>query len=347
MNREAEYLIENLGLLLSAGMSINRAIETIASQVRSNQLRARLEALRSEIESGVNLSAALGKTQLVPEHILSLIRVGEQSGRLPENLRTVALTLEKERFFRSRVRSAMLYPTLVFFLTILIGTAIAWFILPKLATVFDQLNLELPLITRGLLFVGRLLGRFGFIIVPLIFITLGGLIYFGLRSARVRAFFERLILKLPAIRELILDAELSRFGYLFGTLLGAGLPVAQALKSLAESTSVWDYRELFLHLWRRIDEGDSFERAFDYYRGVERLVPRTVIGMIAAAEHSGRLKETVIRIGEIYEEKSEISTKNLTVILEPILLVIVWLGVVGIAVAVILPLYSLLGGIGR
>jgi len=123
----------------------------------------------------------------------------------------------------------------------------------------------------------------------------------------------------------------------------AGMPLIYALDSLSRSTEFRAYKKFYAYLIKSLEEGNSFKKSFDRYRRSKRLIPKSIQQLIAAGEKSGNLSKSLLKIGEIYEEKIEITTKNLSIILEPILLFIVWLGVLAVAIAVILPIYSLVG----
>jgi hypothetical protein len=158
---------------------------------------------------------------------------------------------------------------------------------------------------------------------------------------------EKIMLNLPIIKKLIREVELARFGFIFGTLLKAGLPILDAFDSLIQASSYSSYRKTYGYFRDNVELGLSFQKIFLSYPHIENFIPGPNQQMIIAAEQSGQLADALIKIGEIYEEKTETTTKNLAVILEPILLIIVWLGVVFVALAVIMPVYSLIGGLNK
>lgn len=344
LSKERDHFVENLSLLISSGMSIVSALDAIIQESRSGRMKSILAAMREDIESGLSLCKTLEKSRLFPEHAVSLIRLGEASGNLIQNLKVVAIQQDKERVFRAKIRSAMMYPMFVLSLTALIGLGMAWFILPKLALVFAQIKLDLPLITKLLIRAGTFLGLYGLYAVPASVFSLAGLLYIIFIFPKTKFIGQYILFLSPGINELIQEVELARFGYLLGTLLEAGLPVTQALGSLASSTEFPNYQKLYIHLQRTVEEGNSFQKSFTLFHHVHHLVPVPIQQLIFAGEQSGSLPETLLKIGSIFETKVDMTTKNLTVILEPILLVIVWIGVVGVALAVILPIYNLIGG---
>lgn len=344
LGKERDYFVENLSMLVAAGMPILSVLDAIAKELRSRRMKKVLTLVREDIESGSPIWKALQKTNLFADHTTSLIRLGEESGKLTENLKVVAIEQEKDRVFRSKLRSAMMYPVFVLLLTVIIGVGIAWFILPKLALVFAQLRITLPLITRVLVSVGIFLGKYGQYVVPTAIAIIAVLFYFIFSFTKTKAIGQFILFSLPGIKQLIKEVELARLGYLLGTLLDAGLPITQALNSLASATEISPYRKLYEHLRYSVEDGNSFQKSFGSFRRADHLIPVPIQQLIVAGEQSGTLSGTLLKIGQTYETKSDTTTKNLAVILEPILLVIVWLGVVAVALAVILPIYSLIGG---
>lgn len=345
LGREKEYFIEQLSMLLSAGMAVSLALASIEKEIKSTRLKKIIAAIGTDIDSGLNLANSLEKSGIFPKSTISLIKIGEESGRLSENLKVVALQEQKEREFRSKITSAAMYPMFVFVLTIVVGLGIAWFILPRLASVFASINADLPLITVWLITFGSFLGKYGSVVIPSFIILAILLIYFVFIFKKTKFLGQAILFHTPAISVLLIEIELSRFGSILGNLLQTGLPVLESLQSLANSTALYRYKNLYLHLFEKIKEGNSFQKSFEQYKHINMLIPVSIQQLVITSEQSGNLAKTLIRIGEIYEAKTEISTKNIAVLLEPTLLVIVWLGVVAVAIAVILPLYSLLGSI--
>ena len=154
-------------------------------------------------------------------------------------------------------------------------------------------------------------------------------------------------MQLPFLRGIIQEIELARTGFILGTLIEAGLPVVDAIDSLVGITNFDIYRKFYSHLKGEIEDGKSFGEVFRNYPKIEKIIPSPVQQMIITGEKSGRLSDTLIRVGENYESKIETTTKNLSILLEPILLIIVWVGVMFVALAVILPIYSLIGGLNQ
>ncbi|HLD30988.1 MAG TPA: type II secretion system F family protein [Patescibacteria group bacterium] len=345
IGKDKDYFIENVSILVASGINIISAFDAVRAEVKSKKMRKVIDWMKEEVGAGCPFWTVLESSGLFSPHIVSLVRIGEESGKLAENLEVVSLQQEKDRVFHSRVRSAMMYPLLVLLLTIVIGIGIAWFILPRLALVFSQLRMELPLATKVLISIGTFLGENGSIAVPSFFGILAILIYFVFFLPKTKFIGQQIFFFIPGIRQLIREMELARFGYLLGTLLRAGLPIVQAIDSVEKATVFSSYQKLYRHFRKSVEEGGSFQKSFKLYKGINRYIPKPVEQLIIAGEQSGALPEAFLRINKIFEARIETATKNLTVILEPILLVIVWMGVVIVALAVIMPIYSLIGGL--
>ncbi|PIS40456.1 MAG: hypothetical protein COT26_03325 [Candidatus Kerfeldbacteria bacterium CG08_land_8_20_14_0_20_43_14] len=341
--KDREYVLENLAMLLSSGMDVMSAFAAIKQEIGSKKMYKIISALEQKVSAGSSLWRALEPTKLLPSYMLSLVRTGEESGRLTENLKVIVQQQIKDREFKSRLRSAMIYPGIVFSLTIVIGIGVAWFILPKLADVFSSLKQDLPWITSVMINFGKVLKADGKIIVPIAVLIIAILWYFLFVNYKTKHLGQEILFRFPGIGKVIQEVELARFGFILGTLLGSGLPIVESISSLRQATTLRATQKFYEHLQKSIEQGDSFQHSFRSYKKSRKLIPAPIQQLIASGEQSGRLAESLLYIGRIYDAKVENSSKTIAVILEPVLLVIVWLGVVAVAVAVILPIYSMLG----
>lgn len=344
--REREFFTNNFAMLLEAGVPVTQALSALQETSKNKRFIDALETIKQDIDNGLPLHKALEETKFISGQTLSLIQLGETSGRLLENLKVAAKQEEKQRILRAKVRSALLYPGFVISLTIVVGLAVAWFLLPRLSGTFTDLGVSLPFISRALLSIGDFLQKYGYIAVPAAMIIGILLIYLLFAAPRTKSIGQRLLFHTPGVKRLLLEIEVARFGYLFGTLLNAGLSITEALRALESATAMPYYKNLYHYLGESIENGFSVHDSLKKYQNADRLLPPAVQQMVIAGEKSGALPGTLTNIGSIYEEKSAITTTNLEVILEPVLLVIISVGVLGVAIAVILPIYSLIGGLG-
>lgn len=343
-NKDVDYFVDNLSILVSSGMTIIDALNAIDADLKYGKSRVFIKDIIEDVNDGISLWRAVERANILPNHIIYLMRLGEETGRLSENLKLIKIQKEKSRDFGSKVRSAMMYPVFIMSVAFIIGVSIAWSILPRLAIVFSQLNIKLPIITKVLIDFGQFLNDYGIYVIPVVLFLIASFIYFLFYYKKTKIYGQKLLFFIPGISRLLKESEVAQFGYLLGTLIEAGLPIDKAIYFMSEVTTSPYYKDFYIHLLESIEQGDSFQQAFASHNKINSLFPRSVVQMISSGEKSGNLKSTFASINKSYELKVEDTTKSLSVMIEPILLVIVWLGVVSIAVAVVLPIYSLIGG---
>jgi len=342
---EKDYFVDSLSMMLGSGMGMEEALSGIESGVKSKNMKFIIAYIRKEVSSGVPLWRALDNTGIFPDRVITLLKIGEESGSLKENLKVVGLTQQKERSFKSKIKAALIYPIFVFGLTIVVGIGVAWFILPRLATVFGQLDIETPFITNLLIDFGIYLQNNGAIVIPMFVGILACIIYIIFINKSGRFIGQYVIWSIPGVNQLIIETEIARFGFILGVLLESGLSPIEAMKSLEDATSMLSHKNMYKHLRTNIENGISLEKGFKSYKKSPRFIPRPIQEMVFAASKSGNLAGTFSEIGKIYEEKTETTMKNVSVVLEPVLLLVVASGVFFVALSVILPLYSLIGNL--
>ena len=345
MRSLVDAAVENLSLLLASGVGINAALDSLEQETNSPRLKKIFAGIRSDIENGLKLSTAFENSRLLPQHLLDLLRAGEDSGRLSENLEIISKQQHRDSVFRSKVRSALTYPSFILVMAFFVGIGLSWFVLPRLSDAFSDLNIELPTITKVVIGTGE------FIESNILALVLGTLAVIGffvaavVLSARFRRLLQRFLGSLPGVRGLIVKVELARFGYISGSMLEAGIPLTQTMQALAESSQISSFTKLYTLVGEEVEQGSSLRKVFKTNRKILKPIPLPVQTMILSAEQSGNLSATLMKIGERYEEKIDDASKNLASIIEPLLLVVVAVVVGGIALAIILPIYSLIGNL--
>ncbi len=345
MSLNKSYLIENLATLVEAGINIPEALSIVSSGVKNKSFKSVVDGIKDSVDSGFSLWQSFEKTGIFSKRDISLIMIGEDSGHLVENLNILSLQHQKEKFFRYKVYSALMYPSLVLFLVLVIGTGMSWFLLPRLALVFVQLDAKLPTITKIMISVGNFFGNYGLFFFPLLFIFLFLFFYIIFVYKKTKVIGQKFLFNFFSTRKLILEAELSRFGYVLGTLLNAGFSIDESLRLMNQASTLPFYGDFYLYLSESVSDGISLKDSFNSFNGSQRLIPSSVQEMIFVGERSGKLPEILLKIGKNYEEKLDITTRNLSAVLEPVLLIAVWLGVVFLALSIILPVYNLISNI--
>lgn len=342
---EREFFFENLAQMLSSGISVVGSLEALFDEAKNNQMKKLIWEIKIEVENGSPLWKTLDSRNFLPAHLLTLVRVGEESGNLSKNLGIVIEQQNKDKEFRSKLKSASLYPIIILVLLSIVGSAVALFILPRLASVYSSLKVNLPFITQILISLGRFLENYGIIVLPSFFIILMLSIHFVFFNKKTKIIGQKLLFKMKFTREIIQETELARMGYLMGTLLKSGFTPTEGLNLLSASTSFYIYKDFFAYLLEAVQNGWNFKQSFLSLKKINKLIPVYPRQMIVSGEQSGKLAESFINIGKMYELKNEETSKNIGTIIEPILLIVIWIGVALIALSVILPIYSLIGDI--
>jgi len=345
--KEREYFAENLGLLLKSAVPVGEALASLGEAAHSKPMRRALKQINNDIEVGYSLADAIERAGIVSGQTLALLRLGESSGRLVENLQLAAVQEEKRHVFQAKIRSALLYPSFVLGITLVVGLGVAWFLLPRLNQTFSQLHVKLPLISRIMIDAGVFLKGHGRVVVPLVALVLGVFAYILFAAPATKWIGRRMMFAVPGIGRLLREVEVAQLGYLLGTLLDAGLPITEALNLLASATGSRQYERLYMYLRASLDNGYSMRDSLLRDKKKAKLLPYSVQQMIIAGERSGALSDVLKTVGRTYESKSDITTENLETIMEPILLLIVASGVLLVAIAVLVPIYSLLGGLNQ
>lgn len=336
--------LDNLALLVSSGMGVNTSLRTLQKNTQDKALKNTLYSMLVSVENGSSLSQTMEEHNFLPIFLISLIRIGEESGNLADKIRRTVISLDKDRRRRGQLRSALFYPVFVMSLTIILGVGVSTFILPRIGQVFANMNVKLPLMTRVLVQLGDFMGTYWYIIIPTILVILFFSIAVLFVFPATKKSGQWLMFHLPVFKSLIQMSEVSRFSYNLSILLNSGIPIIKALLSLAEIHDYYMYKEYTKSIAAYIQDGKSFHNSFGVnQKETNKLFPFAAQEIITAGEESGKLPEVLEQIGDRYEADAEQISKDIAVLLEPALLIIVWMGVVFLAVSILLPIYSLLG----
>jgi type II secretory pathway component PulF len=282
------------------------------------------------------------QTGLFAPSVITLIELGEATGHLPQNLRVVSVQMHKTNQMTSRIKSAMLYPAFLVGLLFVVGTGIGTFLLPKLLKIINGLGEKVGPITKALIFVGTYFGHYGLLmagVVVIVGLVIGILIKMNYKA---RSIAETVMFHTPGVKKLLFESELARFGFIFGSMLDAGLPIVSALQSLSTSMSTHRYQNFASELSEKVNEGNAFGTllVIPEYR---KMLSGTICQIVISAEKSGNLSSCLLEIGDNYQDKADLTARNLETLLEPIVLVLIAVCVLFIAMAVFLPLYSMVG----
>jgi type IV pilus assembly protein PilC len=330
--------IQNLSVMLKAGISISRCLQILVKQTKNKKFQAILTDVYNQVEEGKSLSEALEKhSSIFPSIIISMIKVGELSGNLDKSLEYLSIQLQREADLKSKTRGAMMYPSVIISAMLLIGILMSIFVLPSLTSVFKQFGGNLPISTRIVIaFADFMSGHAVLVIVGIVGIIVGAVAF--LRTYAGQRMFNVFTLHFFIINTIVKKINLARFARILSSLLKSGIPIVQALDVASSSLGNILYRELVSQAAQDVKLGKPIAAALGKN---DALFPVLVTQMIEVGEESGTIQEILEQLAMHYEEEVDTTLKNLSSIIEPLLLLIIG-GVVGLlALALISPIYSI------
>lgn len=337
-------LARHLALMLRSGLTVDRALQILVNQASRRGLRDALSEVHADIRRGEALSVACARfPRVFPPLFISILRWGEAGGGLAESLERLAVQLEKDVQLRNAVRGALIYPAIVVGATVTLGVVLSTFVLPRLLTVFESFQLELPLVTKIFLFVGRAVSENGVrSLLVVILLLAAGLLLARLPS--LKPYAHRFVLRIPIVGRLVRDVNLARTERIFGSLVRSGLPIVEALAITSDTLTNLRYRQALKEV---LGEAQRGQQIAGVLAKSPRLFPPIVSQMVAVGEETGKLQEVLLYLADFTEGEVAQATKNLATTIEPLLLVVIGLIVGGVALAVILPIYQLTGSFTR
>lgn len=329
---------KHMATMIKVGITITEALEILISQTKEKANRRMYENILERVQSGQSLSTSLKNYDYIfPEVFINMLATGEKSGTLEQIFEYLDVQLEKEYELRKKVVSAFIYPAVIIGVTLLVVIGIVLFIMPRITEIFESFNVELPLITK------ILIGFSGFVIDNP-FISLGislGIIMFFIFIFRVKflkPFWHRISLRLPVFGKVLIYANLARFSRTISSLLQSGVSLTEALGITANALTNTVYKKAIYLARDKVEQGGNFGESL---AGNERLFPQLATKTLYIGEKTGSLEVTSKRLAELYEHNVDSITRNLSVLLEPLLLVFMAILVGGIAISIILPIYQL------
>lgn len=344
-NKDRTFFVSTLSLLLESELTVKTALETIAISTKNKALTEIVNELVKAISGGESASAVLAKSNLLPETSVSLLKVGEDYGLFDEVIAIISEQYEDEQMFKRQLFSALLYPAFISLLAIAIAGVLSLFVLPRLATVFAQIRVPLPQITQIIIDLGQFLDEFGvqtgLIFVSILLIT----IYILFLNHKTRKYGDLLLLRIPILRELLKQIELSRVFKNMALIIEAGGTIIDALTSAKTISFLSVYRTYFEKLHAQIKGGNSFAESFKKIDKNGKFIPYTLQQIINNSEQVGKLPFSFRKISDSLKSRIDTTAQNFTKLLEPMMIFIIWLGVLVIALAVILPIYSIINSI--
>lgn len=328
----------DLSVLLKSGVTISEAVEILQSQARTSYMKKLLKEAKEALDRGSNLSSVLqSSTVRLRGVFISLVKAGEVSGSLVENISFVADWMERNRSLKNDVRSVTLYPKIVLTAAVMLGAGLALFILPKLIPVFEGMNVELPWVTKFVLATATFFQMYTMWIILGILIFL---VVFTILSRWVpsRRILQKLYMRTPFFGDVIKAYELALIAQLMFVLIKSGLTINQAFEIAGVESKNVPYQDSFLIIKDRLLQGVSLSESVKVY---PTLYPANFVSTITVGERTGTLEGSFQNLSEFYNKLIGVKTKNLPTIIEPILLISIGIIVGIIALSIILPIYTL------
>ncbi len=339
--RELVLFSRQFATMIDAGLSVVKCLDILQQQCKDPKLKDVIAQTKHDVASGASLTDAIGKHPRVFSSLyVNMIRSAEAGGILDKVLDRLATFLEKEQEMRGKIKSAMMYPTVVLMFAGLMLLALMVGVLPKFKTIFESMNLELPFATRALLGLSGFMTSYWYVGLAMM---AGAIVAYKLYARTERGHYQidLIKLKLPVMGDLITKTAISRFARTFGTLIASGVPVLRALEIVAETTGNVVVSQTINQTRASVKEGEKISTPL---LG-SKIFPVMVVQMIGVGEETGRLDSMLVKVSDFYDQEVDSTLKGLTSLIEPIM--IVGLGaIVGfIAVSVISPIYQLVGSI--
>ena len=335
---EIVMLSRNLGAMLGAGLALSRALSVAERQSQNPKLTQTLHAVREEVNKGKEFNEALKEFPNVFSKLyVAMVRAGEESGSLAESLNTIATQMERSSNLKKKIRGAMIYPSIVIGVMLLIGVLMMIYVVPTLTSTFKELNVDLPATTQTIIFISDFLSQHTILALALIVAVVAGAIMLY-RTKRGRRAFEWFILHLPIIKGLVKETNAARTSRTLSSLLKAGVDVVGALSITKDVVQNTYYKDVVHDAAGRVEKGKPLSEAFAEN---EHLYPVLVGEMIAVGEETGQISNMLVQTADFYESEVERKTKDLSTVIEPFLMVVIG-GVVGFfALSMISPIYSI------
>ncbi len=333
---------KNLSSMTKAGLSLSRALSVIERQTKNARFRIVVEGINLEIKKGKTLSEALKNYPNIFSNLfVSMAKAGEESGGLSDALANVALQMDKTYRLQKKVKGAMIYPAVIISVMIIVGILMFIFVVPGITETFKDLNTELPFSTKLIIGISDFLTGHWLLAVLIILAFIFG-IYFSLKTVLGKKIRDRIVIKIPVIADLIKEANAARVARTLSSLLIAGVPVAQSIEITKGIVNNYYYRQVLEEAQGIVQKGENISSVF---MKSPELYPTFVGEMMSVGEETGNMATMLLEVAVFYETDVEERTKDLSTIIEPVLMVIIGAAVGFFALSMVTPIYSVMDNI--
>lgn len=336
--KEKLFFVQHLSLMLRVGISLSKALYTLAFQAQNKYFAKVLTQMAKRVDAGESFSETLKSyPKVFNELFVNMIEAGEASGKLEDVLKQLFIQMKKEHMLIAKVRGAMTYPTVILFALVGISIFMMVVVVPGMTANFIEMKVELPLPTKILVAISNILRTQG----PLAVAIIAGLIIISTRFAKTKRgkkFFDAIILKFPVVGGIVRKINLARFARNLSSLLKTDIMIVRAFEISAGVLGNSFYKGAILDIGSKIKKGETITESMKVY---PKLFPPVVSQMIAIGEETGDLDNILVELAEFYEEEVNQIMTDLPSLIEPILILVLGLGVGGIAISIIMPMYKI------
>ncbi|MEO5950503.1 MAG: type II secretion system F family protein [Candidatus Saccharimonadales bacterium] len=329
-----------LSAMVSAGVPLLRSLSSLAGHTESAPLKKLLMSVIKDVEGGAALGDSLAKfPNTFSDVYVNMVRAGEAAGILDEILKRLAIQQEKSATIRKKVKSAMTYPTVLIVITVVAFFGLMLFVIPQIGKILLDLggaDAKLPGLTVGMLAISSFMTNYWFIVFPVIF----GIIYALLRYIKTpkgKGQFHALILKIPGIKTIIVKLAVARFARTFSALMGAGVPVLEALRVTSRAVGNMVYEKSLMDAAEQVKNGVQLSTIIEK----NKLFPAIVAQMLSVGEETGQTDVVLLKVADFYEEEVDVAIDGISSIIEPVMIVIMGSMVGLIAASVMGPIAGL------
>lgn len=337
--KELTLFSRQFALLLNAGLTLAEAIDTIEEQTQNSSFRAILHKVKIDIQGGETLNQAMKKhPRAFSAFFVSMVQAGEIGGALDKILERVALFYEKELELRHKVKSAMVYPTVVLTFATAISLFMLMYIVPQFAAFYEELSegeAQLPQLTQRMIRISEwLVNNWYYLLAIPIFIVL----FYRFRNSRWgHIIFDPIVLRIPIFGPLARKVAITRFTRTFGTLTQSGVPILEALEVSKNTASNNVVQRAIMYVRERIREGESIHAPMKR----TGVFPPIVTNLVAVGEEAGNLEDILFKVSDYYDQEIDATIRGLASIIEPVMIMIIGLVVGTIVVSLYLPIFKL------
>ncbi|HOZ53231.1 MAG TPA: type II secretion system F family protein [bacterium] len=338
-SRDLVIFSRQFSIMVSAGVPVAEALITIVDQTENLKFRDILSKVAYDVDNGDLLSSALKKhPRTFSDFYCNMVKAGETSGKLDEVLNYLAEEIEKDYDLTKRFKGALIYPLFVIFGLIAVGFIFMFFVLPELTKILQETGGTLPLATR--IVIGSI-GFFKSYFIAFLFILVVAIVFSRVffKTSLGKKARDIFLLKLPVIGKILQLVYLVRFSRSLGILLKGGIPITKSLDIVRDIVKNTVYKDIIKKTIEEVEEGGSIVGVLESSEYVPKMIPQ----MMAVGEDTGRLDEVLDEVAKFYDKDVSNKLGNLNVILEPIIMVIMGIGVGIMVAAIILPMYNLAG----